>query len=112
MKSIILATVTCMTVAVTAPAQNVLTDGGFEGLSLGTIGDTGGVNLWGNYNDSAGNFTVQSSVVHSGTKAVQMGVVGTGFSILYQNTGSAVSGDEPCIPESPQLAAQATSCQR
>jgi hypothetical protein len=81
-----------MTVVVAASAQNVLTDGGFEGLLVGTIGDTGGINLWGNYNDSAGNFTVQSSVVHSGTKAVQMGVVGTGFSILYQNTGSAVSG--------------------
>jgi hypothetical protein len=75
---------------------NVLSHPGFEGLADGPMADNGGVNQWGNYNATAGNCVLQSSVVHSGTNALELNVNtggSQGYSLVYQNTGSTVASN-------------------
>lgn len=87
--AIILAT----SLPIAAQAANVLVTPGFEGLPAGTVADIGGVNIWSNYNDTAGNAVIQSAIVHSGTNALQLNTNPTGtqgFSIVYQNSGASV----------------------
>ena len=94
MRGILFAGILGLTLALPALAQtNVLSVPGFEGLSAGTIADNGGVNQWGNYNDTAGNCVIQTGIVHTGTKALELNVNPTGsqgYSIIYQNTGTTV----------------------
>lgn len=84
----------CASLTPSAQAQtNVLITPGFEGLAVGNIADNGGVNQWGNYNDTAGNCVVETGIVHGGTSALEFNVNPTGSqgnSIIYQNTGSSV----------------------
>ena len=74
---------------------NVLVYPGFEGFSPGAIADNGGVNQWGNFNATAGNCVVQSSIVHGGANALELNVNPSGSQgnfIVYQNTGTLVPG--------------------
>jgi hypothetical protein len=76
--------------------SNVLSSPGFEGLPTGAVADNGGGNKWGNYNDSPGNCIIQSTIVHSGTNALELNVHPTGsqgYSIFYQNTGATVASN-------------------
>lgn len=79
--------------AVPAIGANVLVDGGFE-TTTSPIPDNGGINQWGNFNVTAGNVEVQDAIVQAGTYAMEFNVVPTGsqgFSVVYQNTGTAVT---------------------
>ena len=97
MKKLLLAVACCLLLAGPVLAQtNVLSHPGFEGLAAGTIADNGGVNQWGNYNATAGNCVIQSSVVHGGTNALELNVNtggSQGYSVVYQNTGSTVASN-------------------
>jgi len=82
-----------------APSKgvNVVADPGFELSTPGAIADNGGISQWGNFNVTAGNAVVQTSVVHSGANALVLNANPTGsqgFTIVYQNSGSTLAAPQ------------------
>ena len=73
---------------------NVVVDPGFELIPAGNVTDNGGFAQWANYNDTAGNIVIQSTIFHSGIQALQLNTVTTGtqgFGIVYQNTSTTLT---------------------